>query len=172
MNNDFTPATHTQVREVLLEMQKYGGSMIQPLALYQAFAVAMAVSDDSITKMSKTRIRDISATFCALCNEFYLIYCFDDKPRTEFYMTEERWAKYFLGQKAIENSIQFLQRYSLIRYVKMKNPHKAINKVRVFAINLRLLKSYCTLAKEIHEKTHTDVNELLDKFHELTHARA
>ena len=172
MLQQFEPATHTQVREVLLEMQKYGGAMIQPLMLYQSLAVAMAISDDSITKMSKTRIRDIAATFCALCNEFYLIYCFDDKPRTEFYMTEERWAKYFLGQKAIENSIKFLQRYGLIHCAKMKNPHRAINTVRVYSINLAKLKSHCKLSKEIFEKKYSDINAMLDKFHELTHTRA
>ena len=173
MINQFIAATHTAVRERLLKMQKLGGAMIQPLILYKILSGIMAIYDeDKITKMSKTQVRDISATFCALCNEFYLIYSKDRNPRTEFYVSEERWEKYYLGQKARENSINLLQRYDFIRCAKMKNPHKGAKFITVYTINLDMLDGCCEMAEDIHDKVNTQqYKEFLDKFDEA-YARA
>ena len=165
--DEFVPATHTQVRELLLKLQKLGGAMIQPLILYDILTCIMIRFEDEITQMSKLQIRDVSATFCALCNEFFLIYCRDKKPKTQFYVSEERWKKYFLEQKVRENSIDFLQRHDLVRCEQMKNPRKTESIVMGYTINFDMLSKYCRIAGEIHDKVNANqYKEMFDKFDE------
>lgn len=151
MENRFEAATYNQVREEIIKMQHCGGAMIKPLVLYQIFNVI--IPNEEKTKMTKSRIRDIVDTFCALCNEYYLIYCFDEHPKTKFYMSEERWTKYFLGQKARENSIKFLAEYKIIRCDKIKNPNRPVNIVRTYEFNLDWLVIIRKAAEELYEES-------------------
>lgn len=151
MENNFKAATYVQVREEIIKMQNCGGAMIKPLVLYQIFD--LMIVDEERTRMTKSRIRDIADTYCALCNEYYLIYCFDKHPQTKFYMSEERWAKYFLGQKARENSIKFLVEYEIIRCEKIRNPNKAINIIRTYEFDLDWLIKFRKAAEELYQKS-------------------
>lgn len=175
--SEFQTATHTQVRDELLLMQKCGGSMIQPLILYQLFAIFMP--KEEITEMAKIRVRDISATFCALCNEYFLIYCRDKNPQTEFYVSEDRWEKYFIEEKAREDSIKFLQERGLIRCVNMEIPNKPINIVRGYSFDLNQLQSYRRSADQLYSMSKAQRHSYLNAFNEafsracaraLTHA--
>lgn len=151
MENNFKAATYLEVRDEIKKMQNCGGAMIKPLVLYQIFNVM--IPDKEKSKMTKSRIRDIADTYCALCNEYYLIYCFDNQPKTKFYMSEERWAKYYLGQKARENSIKFLECVGIIKCEKIRNPNKAINIVRTYEFDLNCLILFRKAAEDIYSQS-------------------
>lgn len=140
---------HEMVRELLEKMQTFGGAAIKPFALYPIFYEILQEQKPSI--MNKAKVRDIVDTYCALCNEFFVLNHFAKEPRTDFFMSNERWSKYFLGQKAKENSLKFLNGWA-IHYVKKQNPCKPINTVRMYRIDLETLYNFVRLAEQQHEK--------------------
>ena len=146
-NNNKYP--HEIVREKLEKMQTFGGAAIRPFALYEFFYDVLQGSPSS---MNKVKARDITDTYCALCNEFFVINHFSKKPRTDFFMSNERWEKYLLGQKARENSIKFLSQIELIHCKIVQNPCKPINKVRMYTIDLKCLTDILDYAEDKYEK--------------------
>jgi len=144
------PATCQQVRDELLKMQEFFGSAIKPLALYHTFYECLQSVAPS--KMNRSKVRDIVDTYCALCNEYYLLYSKKENLKTDFFMNEARWAKYYLGRKAMDNSIEFLREYGFIRYRKGRNPYNPINTVRFYEIDLALLVGLRLDAEKLYEK--------------------
>lgn len=139
MYNEFSAATYSQVREVIVDLQHITGASIKPLVLYPMFLHYIEIDNGKLSNMSRTRVRDIVETYCALCNEFYLINSKAKNPSYYFYMSKSRWDKYFLGEKAIKSSLSFLIKHNFISCEKRRNPN-GINKVRLFSINLFMLK--------------------------------
>lgn len=140
---------HELVREKLEKMQSFGGAAIKPLALYDIFY--QIIQDQSPSKMNRSKARDMVDTYCALCNEYFIINHFAKSPREDFFMSEERWAKYYLGQKARENSIKALDGWAIHTRIT-KNPCKPINKVRMYKIDLEIMNNFIRIAEENEEK--------------------
>lgn len=151
-----------QVRNQLEEMQYYGGAAIKPLGLYEI--IYNLLNEHSPSSMNRSKTRDIVDTFCALCNEYYLISSRNKDTINEFFMTNERWDKYYLGQKARENSIKILNELGLISYRLARNPYKPINTVRMYSIDLSTLKLYTELAREnyLKKKKVDDIEDLFN----------
>jgi len=120
-----TQHPHETVRELLLKMEEFGGAAIKPLALYDIFD---ELFDNP--QIPQNQLRNVVEVYTALCNEFFVIYHFDRRPKAEFFITNERWAKYRLAQKAIYNGIAFLSEKGLIRCRKGRNPHNRLMKGR------------------------------------------
>ena len=129
-------ATHIEVRQALMTMQKCGGAMITPFALYDLF---LRVSVNEQTKYNKVVLaRTRAYVFCALCNEYWLFYCYDKHPKTEFFIYEERLSKYHVLPNVWEETIEYLQQIGLISCGTKKIPPEN-KQVRTYKINLEVL---------------------------------
>lgn len=139
------PATYQEVRKELEVLQSYGGAAIKPLALYDLVNFACGYKH-----YNKRQIREMVDVFCALCNEYYVLNHNKKEPKTEFYMSEARWEKYYISQKTRENAIQRLFACGLIVFVKKQNPNKRVNKVRMYQIPYELLHNLRRIAEEAY----------------------
>lgn len=148
--NEIKFASHREARDLLVKMQKCGGAMIKPFAFYKLFWLACG-SEERNSPHIKAKIRSYTDVFCAICNEYFLICCTDKHPRTEFYIPEERWEKYFYTQNVIEIAIKFLQNQQLLICGEKELPHKD-KPVRTYRINFDRLETFARAAEEIYEE--------------------
>ncbi len=156
MNETFTPATHREVREELMKMQKCGGAMITPFMLYRVMLLFFSKEEQVLEKF-KTRARFYTYTLCALCNEYFLIYCCDKHPKTEFFIPEKRWEKYFITAETREQAIDFLQKHNIIACGEITLPSE--NKtVRTYKINFEMLTVLRKAAEDIYEAERAQKN--------------
>ena len=136
--NDEPMPAYLEVRKTLLEIQKISGAMIKPFALYD---IVEAMRDQEEQKeLSVSQIRAIVETYCALCNEFYLIYYFDKYPQESFFVSEERWKRYFISRQTRERAIQFLTKHGFITCEERPSVENA-SMLKVYKIDLPMLKS-------------------------------
>ena len=148
-----------QVRGELMAMQRCGGAMIKPFALYQV--VSMILSEEEKAKLGVKQIRLIVETYCALCNEFFIIYCFDKNSKNEFYMSEERWDKYFIDPQSREYAIKFLCTHGFIQQEeKVKTDESTL--VTTYKIDLDMLKACRRLAEEWYEESKSKKRKFLE----------
>ena len=148
--NEIKFASHREARDILAKMQKCGGAMIKPFAFYKVFWLVCSEEERNTPQM-KSKIRLYTDVFCAICNEYFLIYCTDKHPRTEFYIPEERWEKYYYTQGVIEIAIEYLTKKQLLICGERKLPHKD-KPVRTYMINLNMLELFARAAEEIYEE--------------------
>lgn len=151
MENKQTFATHLEVRNELMKMQQNGGAMINPFALQRIIFEYAFSNEERQANNSITRARLIATTFCALCNEYFVIYRNDRHPKTEFYMSDDRWEKYYIVPIHQNMAIDFLQSVGLIscdtKTIPPENKH-----VTTYKINLDILRLYSKAAEELHER--------------------
>lgn len=151
-------ATHSEVRAELMKMQKYGGAMINPFALQKV--IFMLFSDkERQAPNSLHRARFIATTFCALCNEYWLIYCFDKHAKTEFFVSEERWERYFILPNQRDMAIKFLQEIELIACdTKVILPEN--KSIQTYRIRLDTLQLFRKAAEEMYDEARAKKNPL------------
>lgn len=138
MENNQKFATHLEVRNELMKMQQNGGAMINPFALQRIIFEYAFSNEERQETNSITKARVIATTFCALCNEYFVIYRNDHHPKTEFYMFDDRWEKYYIMPSHRNMAIEFLQRIGLIACDAKTIPPE--NKpVTTYKINLEIL---------------------------------
>lgn len=136
-NEESIPA-YLEVRRTLLDIQKFGGAMIKPFALYD---IVDAMRDEKEqAELGVSQIRAIVETYCALCNEFYLIYYFDRYPKEHFFVSEERWKRYYIPPKTRDQAIQFLTKHGFITCEERPSVDSSMM-VKVYKIELPALKS-------------------------------
>ena len=149
MENSDIYASHLEARSELMKMQKCGGAMINPFVFYNIILINLS-EEEKNNYNQLTFAREIATTFCAICNEYYIIYCNEHQPKTEFYITEDRWAKYFISSTSRDISIKFLQRIGLIACDTKTIPPD--NKsVTTYKIKLETLQSYRRMAEEYYK---------------------
>lgn len=150
MEDNFNPASHIETRQELMKMQNAGGAMINPFSLNKVFALLLT-QEEKTDIHYQNRLRSYSYTFCALANEFYLFYCRDKAPQKEFFITDDRWEKYFISIDIRERAIEFLQKCNLISCGTKELPPE--NKtVRTYKINLDTLTIFRRAVEEMYEK--------------------
>lgn len=148
--NNFKKATCREVRDMLVQMQKYGGAMIKPFVLYKLFCIGYS-EEEQQNPGFRAKIRSFTDVFCAICNEYFLI-CYNDKhQRTEFFIPEERWEKYFYTQKQREMAIEYLENFGLLICGEKIFPDKD-TPVRTYMINFDMLNACLKLAEELYEE--------------------
>lgn len=125
-------ATHLEVRDELIKMQRCGGAMITPFALYKLFY--------ELDSVDKIKARSRAYFFCALCNEYWLFYCYDKHPKTEFFILDDRWEKYHITPYIMKDSTEFLQRINLIT-CGTKELVYYYKPVTTYKINLEMLQA-------------------------------
>lgn len=153
---NFRAATHTEVRNELMAMQQAGGAMINPFAFPQIIALSLR-QDELPKKGSKELLRSYAYTFCAIANEYFLIYCRDKHPKTRFYISEDRWEKYFISADVRERDIEYLQKSNLI--VCTTNEMPPDNRpVRAFEINFERLNIFRRAAEEVYDAKRKNKN--------------
>ena len=151
MENNQKFATHIEVRNELMKMQQCGGAMINPFALHRII-FEYAFSDEERQKNNSITIaRVIATTFCALCNEYFVIYRNDRHPKTDFYMSDDRWEKYYIVPSHRNMATEFLQRIGLISCDTKTIPSEN-EPVTTYKINLETLRLYSRAAEELHEQ--------------------
>jgi len=141
-----TMPPHETVRRELLEMQRFGGASIKPLALYKIFNQVFAKD-----KLPKNKVRNLVDVYTALCNEFYIINHDRDNPLSRFYMTNERIAKYNFAQKSYYGNLKFLAKYGFVKIEKGRNPSKPVNEVNWITIDIDMLRELTLAAEELHQ---------------------
>lgn len=149
MNNNENFATHIEVRQELMKMQKAGGAMIAPFALNKVFAMLLT-EEEKRDKHYQNRLRSYSYTFCAIANEFYLFYCRERNAKQEFFILDERWKKYYISDDIRERAINFLQEKNLI-FCGTKEIPPENKTVRTYKINLDTLTLYRKAAEELYQ---------------------
>ena len=152
MDNHLKENDSIKVRNIISELQKFGGASIKPLILHPMFLNYIKIMDKKLSNMSRTRVRDIVETYCALCNEFYILNHSAKNPSPYFYVPKSRWNKYFLGEKAINTSLDFLTFQGFISITKKRNP-KGINLIRMYRINVNKLEQVLREAEQAPPKT-------------------
>lgn len=146
---NFKQATYREVRDMLAQMQKYGGAMIKPFVLYKLFCISYSEEEQQDPNF-RAKIRFFTDVFCAICNEYFLI-CYNDKhQRTEFFIPEERWEKYFYTKELIEKAVTFLKNRDLLICGEKTFPNKD-TPVRTYMINFDVLARYSRAAEELYE---------------------
>lgn len=158
MSNEIKFATHQKVRQELMKMQNCGGAMIKPFVLYQI--VSMLLDEEEKTKLRVTQIRAIVETYCALCNEYFIIYHFEKNPKTEFFISEERWEKYFIELKTRHFAIDFLRTHGFIFCEEKANTDGVV--VTTYKIDLEMLQNCTKIAEELYEQSKTKKRKFLD----------
>lgn len=141
-------ATHIEVKHALMQMQKCGGAPIMPLSLFSLFY--RLLSEEELQQPNPfIRARSYAYTFCAICNEYFVIYRKSAFPKKEFFISEERWKKYCILPKLREEGIEFLQRINLITCDnKIIPPDNQVE--RTFKINLDTLNLFSRCIEEIY----------------------
>ena len=147
MSNSTIPP-HIEVRQELLALQHLDGGMIDPFALRKLFYAVMLRDKEQHSNLLHFA-RLTAYVYCALANEFYILNY--NKKRTNiemFYVTDERWEKYFITPQARAQCIDFLQRYDFISY-EIKSIPPENKQSQVCKINVDKLKQCCkALEKE------------------------
>ena len=149
MDNIIKFASHREVRDELIEMQKCGGAMIMPFTLIKLFYEL--ASDEEDTPNKKVRARNGAYFFCALCNEYWLFYFYDKRPNTEFFILDDRWEKYFISDSIKSDAIEFLQSIYLIACGIKEIAHHD-KPVTTYQINLEMLQACRRSVREIYDQ--------------------
>lgn len=133
---------HIEVRQQLLSLQRLDGGMIDPFALRKLFyAVMLRDKEQHPNPLHFARLT--ASVYCALANEFYILNY--NKKRTNivsFYVTEERWEKYFITPKARAQCVDFLEQYDFIS-CEIKSVPPEDNLTPVYKINVDKLRQCC-----------------------------
>ncbi len=158
MENSQKYATHIEVRNELMKMQKNGGAMINPFRLYEVIHM-LFTDEEQHNKNHIPRARIIATTFCAMCNEYFIYNCYEKNPNIEFYIPEDRWEKYFILPDVRDMSIRFLQKYGLIECCTKKLPPND-REITTYKINLELLQQFRRATEELHENERAKRNPL------------
>ena len=135
------PATHLEVRKALLQIQKLGGGMLMPFPLFE---IAEKVFPYKLLSYHRTIVQ----VFCALCNEYFLIYCYDKKPKTKFFVSEDRWEKYHIDRHTRETVIEDLSNIGWIFTETTPLPDKEDIKITTYEINSEMLNLFVRYAGE------------------------
>lgn len=130
-------AAHEVVREEMLLLQKSGGSAIKPLSLYRVFLEIIKEIDPEETR-PLVWARYVSDTFCALANEFYVINAFSKNPQEDFYLSEDRWEKYYLGGGR-DKALDYLEQMDLVARIVNEDPKDLTQNYTTYKINVALL---------------------------------
>lgn len=146
--NNFKPANHLEIRKILMEMQHLGGAVIVPNTLYKVFD--MLIYKEGGTK-NYGLIRSVTYTFCVMCNEYYLFYFKHKGCNTEFFISEERWSKYYISDYARNESLNRLQTYGLISCEEKYVPQKE-KVMQVFQIDSEILKAFRRSVQDIYDE--------------------
>lgn len=141
MSENKKTMNHKEVRDALLKMQKLGGGMIMPFPFYE-------IAEARFPDKSLAYHRTITQVFCALCNEYYLINCYEKNPKTRFFVSDDRWEKYHLDSKTRENLIDELIKDGWIFCEDVSLPNNPNLKVRAFEINADRLNLFIRYADE------------------------
>lgn len=143
-------ASHTEVRQALVRMQKCGGAPIMPLSLFPLF-YRLFTEEELQQPNPFIRARSHAYTFSAICNEYFVIYRKSRFPQTEFFISEERWSKYNILPEIREKGIEFLQRIALIICdEKLIPPDNRIE--RTFKIDLKQLDLITRCVEELYDE--------------------
>lgn len=102
---------HIAVRNELLKLQRLGGAMIKPLALHELTLLMLRGTED---ESNTALVKAITDTYCALCNEYYIVCYSSSDPKEEFVVPEERWQKYCLNQKTRQKTFEYLQCWGFV----------------------------------------------------------
>lgn len=150
MNNNENFASHIEVKNALVQMEKCGGAPLMPLSLYPFFY--RLLSEEELQRPNPIILaRSYAYTFCAICNEYFVIYRKSKFPKKEFFMSEERWKKYCIIPDIREKGIEFLQRIDLITCdSKIIPPDNQVE--RTFKINLATLNLFTKAVEEIYQE--------------------
>lgn len=151
MEQQIKYATHLETRAELMKIQQNGGAMINPFALHRIIFEYAFSDEERQENNSITRARLIATTFCALCNEYFVIYRNDRHPKTDFYMSDDRWEKYYIVPSHRKMAIEFLQRIGLISCDTKTIPPEN-QPVTTYKINLDILRQCSRAAEELHEQ--------------------
>lgn len=145
-NDNF--ASHKEVRQALMQMVKCGGAPMMPLSLFPLFY--RFLTEEELKQSNPIiRARSYAYTFCAICNEYYVIYRNSKFPKKEVFISEERWDKYCIVPDIREKGIEFLQRINLITCDSKKIPPN--NQIeRTFKINLDTLRLFTRYIEEVN----------------------
>lgn len=138
MSKDTIPP-HIEVRQELMALQRIGGGMFDPFALRKLLHSVML--RDKVQHPNLLHFARLTAqVYCSLANEFFLLNY--NKNRTDielFYVTEERWEKYFIDSTTRAQCIDFLYRYDFISY-EMKSIPPENKQTLVYKINVDKLR--------------------------------
>lgn len=143
-----TYASHRDVRNAFIRMQKCGGSPIVPLALFPLFSRFIFNEDQSTVDVEA---RSYAYIFSAICNEYFVMFRNSKFPKIEFYISEERWDKYKIAPENRENGIAFLERIGLIVCEQKIIPPDNRSE-RTFKISFDKLDLYTRYVEEVYEE--------------------
>ena len=148
--------THIEIRNELLKMQKRGGAVITPLALYKIVSLMLQNENG---EADLPLVKTIVETYCSLCNEYYK-YCYSNGPKEEFYVQKGWWKKYFIDPKTMKQAIQFL---TLRNYIQreIEDPNNPTS-VIIYKINLDKMTDFREAAELLHQQEQAKRNTNAD----------
>lgn len=151
-------ASYQETREALQSMQKNcGGAVITPLALHKCFRLIFSEYLNDLDT-----IRNIAETYCALCNEYFLVGCREKKEIDRICVHSSLHKKYCISKKVWDYCLAKLANADIIHY-GYANDKYGENTDIICAFNFDKLQMIKQLAVEIRKEERAKPYSMTDE---------